>query len=152
MIANRRFLAMYDLALAAQAMAAEAGIRIELEVLDWATQLDRYTRGDFQMMSFAYSPRLEPSLSFEMLTGPKDTQPRKVWEDPRAIELLRRSTRETDTAERQRIFEELSALFADQVPAIVLYNAPDYIAFGRRIRGVQPWAASHPRLWNVWRE
>lgn len=152
MVTNRRYPNVYDAAVAAQAMAAEAGITIELEVLDWATQLDRYTRGDYQMMSFIYSPRLEPSLSYEMITGPKDSQPRKVWEDPRALDLLQRSTRETDPAARQAVFEQLFALFMEQVPAIVLFNQPDYAASGRRVRGVQPWASGHTRLWGVWRE
>ncbi|MDJ0388532.1 ABC transporter substrate-binding protein [Roseomonas sp. E05] len=152
MITNRRYPNVYDAAVATQAMAAEAGIKIELEVLDWATQLDRYTRGDYQMMSFIYSPRLDPSLSYEMLSGPKDMQPRKVWEDPQALALIQQSMTATDSAARQRIFDELYKLFMTQVPMIVLYNQPDYLAFRKGVRGAKPWAAGQTRLWNVSRD
>ncbi len=30
--------------------------------MDWAAQLDRYNRGDYQSMAFIYSARLDPSL------------------------------------------------------------------------------------------
>ncbi|WP_083747302.1 ABC transporter substrate-binding protein [Teichococcus deserti] len=152
MITNRRYPNVYDAAVATQAMASEAGIKIELEVLDWATQLDRYTRGDYQMMSFIYSSRLEPSLSYEMISGPKDTQARKVWETPEALALIQRSMRVTDAAERQGIFEELFRRFMAEVPAIPLYNQPDYVATRAGINGVQPWASGQTRLWGVWRQ
>jgi peptide/nickel transport system substrate-binding protein len=152
MITNRRYPNVYDSAVTAQAMAADAGIKIELEVMDWATQLDRYTRGDYQMMSFIYSPRLDPSLSYEMISGPKDTQPRKVWDDPQALALIQRSMTVTDAAERQAIFDELYRLFMAQVPMIILYNQPDYVAFRQGVRGVQPWASGQTRLWGVSRD
>ncbi|MBI0435870.1 ABC transporter substrate-binding protein [Roseomonas sp. KE0001] len=152
MITNRRYPNVYDAAVASQAMAAEAGIKIELEVLDWATQLDRYTRGEYQMMSFIYSPRLDPSLSYEMLSGPKDTQPRKVWEDPEALALIGRSMTTTDTAARQAIFDELYKRFMDQVPMVILYNQPDYMAVRRGVQGARPWAGGLTRLWNVSRD
>jgi peptide/nickel transport system substrate-binding protein len=152
MITNRRYPNVYDAAVASQAMAAEAGIKIELEVLDWATQLDRYTRGEYQMMSFIYSPRLDPSLSYEMLSGPKDTQPRKVWEDPEALSLINQSMTTTDTAARQRIFDDLFKRFMEQVPMVILYNQPDYMAFRKNLRGAKPWASGQTRLWNVSRD
>ncbi|MBP0494537.1 ABC transporter substrate-binding protein [Pararoseomonas indoligenes] len=149
MITNRRYPNVYDASVAAQAMAADAGIKIELEVLDWATELDRYTRGDYQAMAFIYSPRLDPSLSYEMISGPKDTQPRKVWDDPQALELIQRSMTVTDEAERQRIFDRLYGMFMQQVPMVVLYNQPDYIAVRQGVTGVRPWASGQTRLWGV---
>ncbi len=76
MIANKRYPSAFDTAVFVQAMAQEAGIKIDIEVLDWATQLDKYTKGDYQAMSFLYSARLDPSLNFEMMSGPKARQPR----------------------------------------------------------------------------
>lgn len=149
MITNRRYPNVYDASVVAQAMMSEAGFRVELEVMDWATQLDRYTKGEYQMMAFIYSPRLDPSLSYEMISGPKDSQPRKIWEDPEALSLIQRSMRETDADARQRIFDDLFGRFMEQVPGIVFYNQPDYVAYGNGVTGVQPWASGHLRLWGV---
>ncbi|TQF76600.1 ABC transporter substrate-binding protein [Elioraea sp. Yellowstone] len=149
MLANRRYASMFDAAVLAQAMAQEAGLRIELEVLDWATQLDRYTRGDYQLMSFSYSARLDPSLSYEMFSGPKATQPRKVWDNAEALALLRESMVTTDTARRRAIFEALHRKMLDEVPLINLYNGAEIAAMRANVSGYQGWPAGHPRLWGV---
>jgi len=147
---NRRYANTYDAAVAAQAMAEEAGLKIELEVLDWATQLDRYTRGDYQMQSFIYSARLDPSLSYEMIAGPKETQPRKVWDNPAAQALIQRSMQVTGDAERQAILAELFKMFSQDVPMVILYNQPDFLAGRDAIQGLRAWPSGHTRLWNVW--
>src|SRR6478752_4848002 len=103
-------------------MASEAGLKIDVEVQDWASQLDRYTRGDYQAQSFGYSARLDPALSYEVFSGPKATQPRKVWDDPKVEELVRESMRTGDTARRQAIFDELHKKLLEDVPLIVLFN------------------------------
>jgi peptide/nickel transport system substrate-binding protein len=55
----------YPAALIAQAQLQEAGINAELEVLEWATQLDRYNRGNYQIQSFTFSARVDPAQSYE---------------------------------------------------------------------------------------
>ena len=102
MISNRQYTNMYNQGVLVQQMAKEAGINIEMVVLDWATQLDLYNKGNYQLMSNGYSARLDPSLSFDMVSGPKDRQPRKVWENPKALDLLARSMQVCDKAERQK--------------------------------------------------
>jgi peptide/nickel transport system substrate-binding protein len=81
-VTTRRYEAFYEIAVVAQDMLKEAGINAELEVIEWATQLDRYGAGTYQLMAFGFSARLDPSLSFEMFTGPKATQTRKAWDNP----------------------------------------------------------------------
>jgi peptide/nickel transport system substrate-binding protein len=149
MMANKRHSESFDSAVLAQAMAGEAGIRIELEVLDWATQLDRYTKGRYQTMSFTYSARLDPSLSYEMVSGPKDTQPRKVWDDPAALGKLAESMRTSDRARRQALFDDLHRKMLEDVPMIVLFNSADAVGLRRNVVGYKSWAAAKPRLWNV---
>jgi peptide/nickel transport system substrate-binding protein len=149
MVTNKRYQSMFDMALLAQAMAAKAGIRIELEVLDWASQLDRYTKGNYQMMAFGYSARLDPSLAFDMFMGPKQTQPRKVWDSPPAQALLQRSMDASDKAERQLMFDQLHQQLLKDVPMIPLYNAIQINAVSKRVEGFRGWAGEVPRLWNV---
>jgi len=118
-------------------------------VLDWATQLDRYTKGDYQTQAFVYSARLDPSLSFEMVTGPKDTQPRKVWDNPAVQAKLVESMEVTDKVKRQALFDELHKRMLDEVPLIPLYNGLQLVAANKRVQGLRTWAAEVPRLWNV---
>ena len=148
-LANKRSrVPSFNPAVIAQAMMQAAGINAEIEVLEWATQLDRYNKGNYQMQAFSYSSRFDPALGFEQISGPKDKQPRKVWEDPEALELIQKSMVVTDTAERQKIFDELHKRFIEQVPTIFTHNDLDIIAHSKRLTGVTPWA-SQLRLWEV---
>ena len=148
-LANKRSsVPSFNTAVIAQAMMQAAGINAEIEVLEWATQLDRYNKGNYQMQAFSYSSRFDPALGFEQISGPKDKQPRKVWEDPEALELIQKTMVVTDTAERQKIFDELHKRFTEQVPTIFTHNDLDIIAHSKRVTGVTPWA-SQLRLWEV---
>jgi peptide/nickel transport system substrate-binding protein len=149
MIANKRYSFVFDSAVLVQAMAQAVGINIEIEVLDWAAQLDRYNRGDYQSMAFVYSARLDPSLSFEMLMGPKATQPRKVWDNQDAQEMLRQSMIIDDAAKRQALFDEMHRRFIADVPMIVLFNGSELAGLRKNVKGYAGWLYPQPRFWGV---
>lgn len=149
MIATKRWPQIFDAAVLAQAMALQAGINIEIEVLDWAAQLDRYTKGDYQLMSFGYSARLDPALSFEMIMGPKATQPRKVWDDPDAQAVLQKLMTVADPAERQPLVDELHKRFIASVPMLPIYNDPNFIVTRKEVSGARAWPMGMTRLWGV---
>ena len=149
LITNKRYQPMFDAAVLAQAMAQEAGLNIELEVLDWATELDRYSKGNYQAMSFGYSARLDPSLSFDMISGDKDKQPRKVWDNPDALALLAKSMQVSAPTERQAIFDQMEALFRADVPMIPLYSVHETAAVRANVSGYRDWALGQPRAWGV---
>jgi peptide/nickel transport system substrate-binding protein len=149
LIANKRYEALYSAAVLVQAMASEAGINIELEVLDWATQLDRYTKGQYQSMAFIYSARIDPSLNYEMVTGDKASQPRKVWDSPYAQTRVAESMTSQDKARRQMLFDEMHKQMLQDVPMVVLFNASDATALRKNVLGFKGWAPAKPRFWNV---
>ena len=76
-----------------------------LDVYKRQTQLDRYNAGTYQMMTFPYSARLDAALNYEMVTGDKAKQPRKVWDNPEAQKLLDAASVDTDHAKRQASFD-----------------------------------------------
>jgi len=125
------------------------GLNVEIEVLEWATQLDRYNKGNYQMMAFSYSARLDPALSYEQFSGPKDRQSRKVWENPQALALIEKASASSDEAERRKIFDELHTKFLQDVPMLMLFNEVEVSAVSKRIQGYTPWVATKPRLWEV---
>lgn len=148
-ITTRRYEAFYEIAVVVQDMLKEAGIESELEVLEWATQLDRYSRGDYQMMAFGFSARLDPSLSFEMFTGPKATQPRKAWDNPAVQAMLDQTMAEGDPARRRSLFEAMQARLMEEVPIIALYSSTTHGVTPRHVQGYRSWAVDAPRAWGV---
>jgi peptide/nickel transport system substrate-binding protein len=149
MVTTRRYMSIFDQAVLVQAMAAQVGIKIELDVVDWATMIDRFNRGDYQLMSFSYGARLDPSLAFDTVIGSKEVTPRKLWDDPEAISQLGDSMLTADRAARQAIFDRLHQRMLEQVPTIPLYNASITGGFRKTVRGYLGWPAELPRYWGV---
>jgi peptide/nickel transport system substrate-binding protein len=147
--ANKRYPQSFNSAVIAQQMLEAAGIKATIEVLEWATQLDRYSKGNYQLQAFPYSARLDPALSFESIMGPKDTQPRKVWDNPEAQALLDKSMVLSDKTERQALFDDLHKRFIAEVPMVMLYNGLDSGVYAKRVRGYKSSILSKPRLWEV---
>lgn len=148
-IATKRYPQAYNSAVLVQAMLQSAGINATLAINEWATQLDRYNAGNFQLMAFPYSARLDAALSYEMLTGDKTKQPRKVWDNPEAVKLIDAASVTNDHAERQAIFDRLHQMFLADIPSVPLYNGLDIGAYRSNIVGYRPWAVKKPRAWEV---
>ncbi|WP_341963944.1 ABC transporter substrate-binding protein [Pseudomonas sp. RC10] len=149
LLVNKRYPSIFDMGVFVQAMARESGINLELETLEWGTQLERYQSGNYQIMAFPYSERLDPALSFDSVSGNKDKEPRKVWDNPQALQLLAEVTREADPDKRQALFDQLHALMIKDVPLIAMYNGNSIAAHRDYVQGVKPWPVSKPRFWTV---
>lgn len=100
-------------------------------------------------MSFSYSSRPDPSLSFEMFTGDKAKQPRKTWGDPKAIALIAESTAISDPATRQGLFDQLEALFRQDIPMVALFSGVRISAVRANVILYRGWALGAPRAWGV---
>ena len=149
LITSRIYPGMFEDAILIQAMAREAGINIEIETLDWATELARYNRGNYQAMVFAFSARLDPSLMLGVLIGDKAKAPSRVWDSAAAEALLHQSMVTADPRARQAIFDRIERLFRQDVPAIILYNTRRVTAMRDAVHGYRNWPAQTLRLWNV---
>lgn len=148
-LTTKHYPSLFDAAVLVQAMAQEAGINIEVETLDWATLLDRYTTGNYSAMSFTYSARLDPSLSYDMVSGNKDKSPNKVWDNPEGLELIAESTTITDQAQRQAIFDKLEGMIREDVPLIPLYSGTRIGAVRSNVEGYKTWPVGYARMWGV---
>ncbi|MGF6175379.1 ABC transporter substrate-binding protein [Ensifer sp. 4252] len=140
---------LFSAAVLVQAMVAEAGINIQIETLDWATLLDRYTAGRYTAMSFLYSARLDPSLSYDMVSGDKSAQPNKVWDNAQGRELMAQARVISDPAKRQPIFDRLEDMIRADVPLVVLYSGTRIIAVRKGVEGFAIWPLGLPRAWGV---
>ncbi|RGP35417.1 ABC transporter substrate-binding protein [Pseudotabrizicola alkalilacus] len=147
--ANRRGnVPSYPAAIVAQAMLQAVGINAQIEVLDFAIQTDQRREGLGQISSVSVTPRLDPSFTYTFFIGNKDDDPSRMWEDPRAIELMDRSYVETDPDKRQQIFDELHLLMMEEVPSVFIYNMVYNWLAPKSLTGMPVWE-SYPRLWNV---
>ncbi|RWC35671.1 MAG: ABC transporter substrate-binding protein [Mesorhizobium sp.] len=148
---NTRYQGMYENAVLLQAMLTAAGFNAQLEVLDWAAQLDNYLAGKFQIQSFGYSARLDPSLMYGVILGDKATDPTAQWDSKEALDLYTKSMATTDPGQRKALFKQLHALMAKDVPILGLYYEPSVDAVSSKVKGYSVWPAANPRVWGVWK-
>jgi peptide/nickel transport system substrate-binding protein len=147
--ANKRYPEQYRLAVVVQNMLAKAGIKAEVEVLEWATQLTNFREGKFQMMAFSYSARLDPAIMYGDLLGDKNVTPMSQWTNPEAARILAGIKGVSDPARRKAAFEELHKLMIADVPLLEVYNTPVVIGVSKRLAGFRPWPLRRPRFFNV---
>lgn len=148
-ITNKRNQSNFDAAIVLQSMLQNVGLNATVEVLEWGAQQDRWQKGNYQMMAFSYSSRMDAALSYEAVMGPKDSQPRKVWEDKAALELLGQVTAETRNEERQKLFDQLHDAMIEQVPLIPIFNILTVGASRKNVKGFSSNVFGAPLLWEV---
>jgi peptide/nickel transport system substrate-binding protein len=148
-ITNSRFAVMNDVAVLVQAMAQQVGLNMTVEVVEFATQLSRYFKGDYQLMVFNYTPYLDPLFGLDRFIGDKTKQADRVWGHPQAIELLAKLAQASSPEARQPLFDDLHRLFIEDSPMIVWSSGVNVSAYAKAVRGYTVWPGRKPRFWNV---
>jgi peptide/nickel transport system substrate-binding protein len=146
---NAQYGRMHDTAVLAQAMLQQVGINADVDVVDFAKQFDRYYKGSYQLMTWDTTPYLDPMLIFDRFIGDKSKQPEKIWDDPKAIELLGQLFQTADPQMRKPIFDTLHRLYLEDAPVVawVFRNVPS--ALRNNVEGYEPWPGEKARFWNV---
>ena len=146
---SRRFEHMYTLAVYVQSLLTKAGIRTELDIVEWGKQVSDFRSGRFQLMSFGYSARIDPALMFGDVLGDKSKTPMAQWENPAALTLLHSLQGVSDETARKQAFERLHQMMIADTPLLGMYYTPDLILVSSRLHGLTSWPMRRMRLFNV---
>jgi len=149
---NKRYPGMDANSILLQAMLSAVGLNVQIETLDWATQLDRYMKGEFQLQSFTYSGRFDPALTYATFLADRTRFKWAQWDDPKALELLREAMETADDARRKQLFLDLHGLLRAQIPTIGLLYEPAVDATTKHVHGYRVWAPDRPIAWGVWKD
>lgn len=146
---NSQFGLMKDTAILLQAQLQAAGMNARIETLEFGAQLQRYSRGDYQLMIWNITPYLDPVFTFDRFIGPPDGPADKVWRSPTANEALARLSIIPEGEARQPAFDALHRLFLREAPLIVWTNRETISGVRATVQGFEPWPGLKPRFWNV---
>ncbi|QRM34278.1 ABC transporter substrate-binding protein [Microvirga sp. VF16] len=148
-LTNKQFPIMGDTAIFVEAMLKAVGINAEVEVVEFATQFQRYYSGRYQMTVWNVAPYLDPMFLFDRFIGDKIKQADKVWDSPAAREKLTKLYAAATPEEKQRALDALQQQFVANMPLVVWANDTTIAAFTSRLKGYEAWAGTKPRFWNV---
>ena len=134
----------YKPALVAKSQLEEIGLKIDLQVSDWATVVQRRSK-----------PELWDAFSTAFVFGPEPTASAQVlcewpgwWCTPEKDQLLQAMGRELDQKKRQALAERLQTVFYADAARI---KFGDYFRLDARrkdVMGYEPGPYMH--FWNVW--
>ncbi len=134
---------LYKMSLVAQAQLEAAGFKVDLQVLDWATLLQK--RGDEKAWDafFTYHTFVpEPSL----ITVMNPSYP-GWWDTPAKKEALAAFNREMDPAARKAKWVEIQKLFYSEVPSIKVGEFYNLAAASDKLTNYTP--TPWPFFWNA---
>jgi peptide/nickel transport system substrate-binding protein len=121
-----------------QAMAAEAGITMELQVIEVATLLRQWTAGDFESLIIAWSGRTDVDGNLWGFNACNQPLNGGRYCSEAADAALRRGRIATDLAVRQAAYAEaMRVLLADR-PYIYLWHPRLFFGSGAQVQGLKP--------------
>ncbi len=116
----------------------EVGIRVRIELVDWATWLERmFSQGDYDLTVIAHPGRLDPALMLGVY-GPDrpDYYFRRGWQSEELNDLLEEGAVELDRGRRQEIYARVQEILAEEVVNVYLQDMHAMIGLREGIEGV----------------
>ena len=136
----------YKPALVAKSQLEEVGFKIDLQVSDWATVVQRRNKPelwDVQSTAIILTP--EPTTAAQVLCNWPGW-----WCHPEKEQLLQAMGREVDYNKRYAMFERVQAIFYEDAARMRLGDYFRLDAMRKEVQGVRPGPYMH--FWNVWLE
>ena len=122
-----------------QAMAAEAGIDLKIQAVEFATSLDRAERGDFQAYQIGWSGRVDPDGNLYLFLACKGSLNYGHYCNPELDKLLADGRSTIDPAARKKIYDRLDVIAQRDLPIIYLYNRRWTYGYSKKLTGFSPY-------------
>ncbi len=134
-----------------QSMAAEAGIDVKLEIVEFGTMLDKMDNHEFHASRLGWSGRTDPDGNVYPLlhsTGYINYG----YSNPEVDGLLEQARQETAPDKRRALYTEATKIAQDEAAYIFLYHEIDYKAYKDNLKGFTPYPDTMMRFHHVYFE
>ncbi len=143
-ITTKEYEWMYKTAVVAKQQIEEVGFKVDLQVVDWATLVQRRNKPElFDVFSTGFTFNADPALASSLQCNWPGW-----WCQEEKDRLMAELARETEPKKRKAVIERVQTIFYEDVGRIKLgdYFALDVVR--KEVRGFQ----STPELffWNAW--
>lgn len=132
-----------------QAMASEAGIRVEIVSKEFATLLSDQTAGDYQASQIGWSGRVDPDGNIHQFVTTDGGINDSGFSQPAVDEALNGARSQADTAARKAQYDTARAILIDEAPLVYLYHQSWITALDARLTGYAAYPDGMIRLEGV---
>ena len=129
-----------------QAMVAEAGFNLNLQMTEFATLLDRQQSGDYQLSFSGWSGRPDPDGSIYGFINSKGTLNDGRYSNAQVDEWLIQARQSTDQAARQPLYDKVVKQLQTDMPIAYLYFEPRIFGLNKSVQGFKPYPDGIVRL------
>jgi peptide/nickel transport system substrate-binding protein len=133
------------------------GLKVDVVTLDYPSVIERLMKGDYEAIYFgAQASDTDPAsnLDFWVSSGafhpwnPGQTSPATAWER-RIDDLMKAQVAAPGIEERRRLFNQVQAIFAEEVPALYFVAPRVSVATAPRVAHARPALLQPSVLWNA---
>jgi len=143
-ITTKEYEWMYNTALMASQQMEDVGFKVDLQVVDWATLVQRRNKPElFDVFSTGFTLNPDPAIA----TSIQCNWP-GWWCLEEKEKLMADMARETDPKKRRAIIEKVQALFYEDVGRIKLGDYFTLDVTRKEVRGFKP--GPYTYFWNSW--
>lgn len=149
-LVNKDFEWMYKACLSLEQQWKEAGINIQMEWFDWASQIKKaQTRKGWHINQTGWSPRLDPS----QLEGPLHSSSVGAYNynNPKMDALLAELRKGLPLKDRQKLMDQVQQLIWEDVAVIKIGDYFELEAVSTKLPDYRPFYTI-PRFWNMERK
>jgi peptide/nickel transport system substrate-binding protein len=145
LLVSTNYQAHFDQATVFTKQLADAGINVQMMVVDWATLLKMRGQADQWDIFVTHHGFVPDPL---LITFMNDSYA-GWWKTPEKAKLTAAFTGTAEPDERAKIWAELQALVYEQVPVIKVGNAYSYDIASKKLKGMGDSTVLWPHFWNV---
>lgn len=132
-----------DIATAMAADLAKAGINVSLQTVDWATYLDRRSKGELPLYMLGWTgdngdPDNFVCYFFCMSSEDKPLSREGFVNDKELSDLLKKAASTVDKAERTKMYQQAEQMIHDKILRIFVANNQPPLALGANVDGYIP--------------
>lgn len=132
-----------------QAMAAEAGITIEIVSKEFATMLQDQTAGDYTASQVGWSGRVDPDGNVHQFLTTGGGINDSGYSNAQVDEYLNAARVTNDTAERKELYNNARDILMEDSPLVYLYHPTWIWGLAEGVEGFTPYADGMIRLEGV---
>jgi len=132
-----------------QAMAAEAGFDVSLQMSEFATLLDRQQNGDYEISMSGWSGRPDPDGNINQFLGTKGNLNDGRYSNPQVDQWLLEARQTNDIAERKALYKKVVEQADKDMPIAYLYFEPRVFGLNKKVAGFQSYPDGLIRLAGV---
>jgi len=129
---------------------ADVGLQMDIELLEFATLLERINRSDFTAVILQWSGRPDPDGNTYGYFHSKGNQNRGKYSNPRTDEALDKARVTYDQNERKTLYGEMNRLVAEDVPMVFVQHRPEIKIFTPKLQNFPHVPDGMMRFHQVW--